>query len=335
MSIHEHERSFAAWVDSQRDSVKPEPPTQMNASKQKTLSERLDQIEQRNRACDMRSTDTAVEIAHEISDKLACYGRNSGPCGTVIAIAERAIEKTFAARSDVPALVKALRRALHTLSVISTVSNTNREHVWASGALIEIAQLLREPADSVRDGNENQPVAPVSQTTEHIRKDHALIAAHNEGLVGMPQGPCQCTICAPPPSLSHVKQMEREQTFSEAFHERFGPMEIGTGYGRDIEIYKRQQERTLEAAQFGRDWQFNRSPAISVESPDKEWTAKELIGFMRECHNHPSWKATIEDAELALHELQTVTAALSEHEAIDAAMASPDMPQISEDKGSA
>lgn len=32
---------------------------------------------------------------------------------------------------------------------------------------------------------------------EQIRKEHAEIAAHNEGVLGMPQGPCQCSICAP------------------------------------------------------------------------------------------------------------------------------------------
>lgn len=45
---------------------------------------------------------------------------------------------------------------------------------------------------------------------DEIRRAHAQSAAHNEGLVGMPQGPCQCEICTSPSSA--VLGGEEEKT---------------------------------------------------------------------------------------------------------------------------
>lgn len=47
-----------------------------------------------------RALDCAIGIAHEISDKTALYGRDAGHCGTIIAIAERAIEKLLSEHSN-------------------------------------------------------------------------------------------------------------------------------------------------------------------------------------------------------------------------------------------
>lgn len=110
-----------------------EPPTQGDGQTQKTLSELLDEIESRANAAtsgpwlyDGRS----YAIGHQRHMLRADGIGVSQPDATFIA----------AARSDVPKLVKALRKMIATRADDS--------------ALESVAQLLREPADSVQTKEE-------------------------------------------------------------------------------------------------------------------------------------------------------------------------------------
>lgn len=49
---------------------------------------------------DMTSLDAAISIANEISEKTGCYALNSGTLGTVVAIAERTIDKLVADHAE-------------------------------------------------------------------------------------------------------------------------------------------------------------------------------------------------------------------------------------------
>lgn len=52
---------------------------------------------------------------------------------------------------------------------------------------------------------------------QKIQRDHSMMAAHNEGLIGMPQGPCQCDIC----QCRRIEYYAPADTFCEALTSAF------------------------------------------------------------------------------------------------------------------
>lgn len=129
-------------AERERLSGKPEPPTQMDGQTQKTLTERLDQIESRANAA------TPGPWTED-------WGRvRDGECRSICCVPDQldwdiepwVSNKPFiaAARSDVPALVKALRRAIDAIDHECSLT-------FAKSAKESISQLLREPVDSTKD----------------------------------------------------------------------------------------------------------------------------------------------------------------------------------------
>lgn len=117
----------------------------MTAPKQKSLSDFLDEIESR---------------ANAATPSPWLYDGQSYAIGNVrhmlradgVGMSQRDAVFIAAARNDVPTLVSSLRRALRYLEALK---NNSRVHAGsASGTLRDIEELLREPADSVVDGND-------------------------------------------------------------------------------------------------------------------------------------------------------------------------------------
>ena len=65
------------------------------------------------------------------------------------------------------------------------------------GAVVFQDKPMREQADLAALWRRCSPevMLAVVKLCEPTAKEHAEIAAHNEGLVGMPSGPCSCTVC--------------------------------------------------------------------------------------------------------------------------------------------